>query len=162
MHWNKILRVLPFVQTERPAPSRRNENFTFNQNYPAKSVKYWIVCTKKMVFPQKLLKRPFHFQTDWSGNGPAGQLWQMDWAPLTYTLYCWIEHTIIRCYKPDKILCHAKTHQRMGAKRKSILQKLKTRKMCSLKGNQYFFPKRKRKQVRLNEQWCTPFLTFHI
>ena len=50
----------------------------------------------------------------------------------------------------------------MGAKRKSILQKLKTRKMCSLKGNRYFFPKRKRKQVRLNEQWCTPFLTFHI
>ena len=82
MHWNKTLRVLPFVQTERPAPSRRNENFTFNQNYPAKSVKYWIVCTKKMVFPQKLLKRPFHFQTDWSGNGAAGQFWQMDWAPL--------------------------------------------------------------------------------
>ena len=43
----------------------------------------------------------------------------------------------------------------MGAKRKSIQQKLKSRKMCSLKGNRYFFPKRKRKQVRLNEQWCT-------
>ena len=78
-HFN---RALPFVQSERPAPSRRNENFTFNQNYPARSVKYWIVCTKKMVFPQKLLKRPFHFQTDWSGNGPAGKFWQMDWALL--------------------------------------------------------------------------------
>ena len=50
----------------------------------------------------------------------------------------------------------------MGAKRKPIQQKLKSRKMCSLKGNRYFFPKRKRKQVRLKEQWCTPFLTFHI
>ena len=82
MHWNKTLRVLPFVKTDRPAPSRRNENSTFNQNYPAKSVKYWIVCTKKMVFPQKLLKRPFHFQTDWSSNGAAGKFWQMDWVPL--------------------------------------------------------------------------------
>ena len=78
-HFN---RALPFVQSERPAPSRRNENFTFNQNYPARSVKYWIVWTKKLVFPQKLLKRPFHFQTDWSGNGPAGKFWQMDWALL--------------------------------------------------------------------------------
>ena len=88
-HWNKILRVLPFVKTDRQAPSRRNENFTFNQNYPARSVKYWIVCTKKMVFPQKLLKRPFHFQTDWSGNGPAGQFWQMDWAPLA-SFWKWV------------------------------------------------------------------------
>ena len=36
--------MLPFVQTERPAPSRRNENFTSNQNYPAKSVKYFAKC----------------------------------------------------------------------------------------------------------------------
>ena len=82
MHWNKTVRLLPFVKTERPALSRRNKDFTFNLNYPARSVKSWIVCTKKMVFPQKFLKRPFHFQSDWSGNGAAGQFWQMDWAPL--------------------------------------------------------------------------------
>ena len=72
MHWNKTLRVLPFVKTERTAPSRRNENFTFNQNYPARSVKSWMVCTKKMVFQQKLLEKPISFSNwlvlQWSGR----------------------------------------------------------------------------------------------
>ena len=32
-----------------------------------------------MVFQQKLLEKAFsHFQTVWSGNGPAGQFWQME------------------------------------------------------------------------------------
>ena len=29
----------PFVRTDQPDPSLRNENFTINQNYPARSVK---------------------------------------------------------------------------------------------------------------------------
>ena len=29
----------PFVRTDRPDPSRSNENFTFDQNYPTRSVK---------------------------------------------------------------------------------------------------------------------------
>ena len=29
----------PFVRTDRPDHSRRNENFTSNQNYPTRSVK---------------------------------------------------------------------------------------------------------------------------
>ena len=33
------LRRFPFFRTDRPDPSRRNENFTINQNYPARSVK---------------------------------------------------------------------------------------------------------------------------
>ena len=33
------LRALPFVRTDRPDHSRRDENSTFNQNYPARSVK---------------------------------------------------------------------------------------------------------------------------
>ena len=33
------LRLFPFFRTDRPDPSRRNENFTINQNYPARSVK---------------------------------------------------------------------------------------------------------------------------
>ena len=41
---NRTLNVLllgrfPFVRTERPDPSRRNENFTINQSYPTRSVK---------------------------------------------------------------------------------------------------------------------------
>ena len=34
-----ILGRFPFVRTERPDPSRRNENFTINQSYPTRSVK---------------------------------------------------------------------------------------------------------------------------
>ena len=39
----KIARVsgrFPFVRTDRPDHSRNNENFTSNQNYPARSVKF--------------------------------------------------------------------------------------------------------------------------
>ena len=60
----------PFVKTDRPDPSSRNKNFTFNQNYPARSVKSWMVCTKKIVFffQQKLLeKADFIFKL----TGPA-------------------------------------------------------------------------------------------
>ena len=46
-----------FVRSDRPNQSRRNENFTFHQNYPARSVKSQIVCAKEMVFQQKLLKK---------------------------------------------------------------------------------------------------------
>ena len=46
-----------FVRTDRPKQSCRNENFTFHQNYPARSVKSQIVCTKEMVFQQKPLKK---------------------------------------------------------------------------------------------------------
>ena len=40
----------PFVRTDRPGHYRRNENFTFNQNYPARSVKSYIACRKEMFF----------------------------------------------------------------------------------------------------------------
>ena len=33
------LGLFPFVRTDRPDPFLRNENFTINQNYPARSVK---------------------------------------------------------------------------------------------------------------------------
>ena len=33
-----ILGRFPFVRTDKPDLSSRNENFTFNQNYPARSV----------------------------------------------------------------------------------------------------------------------------
>ena len=62
-----LLGCFPFVRTDRQDPSLRNENFTINQNYPARSVKYWIECTKKMVFPRKLLKDHFIFKL----TGPA-------------------------------------------------------------------------------------------
>ena len=45
------------VRTDRPNQSRRNENFTFHQNYRARSVKSQIVCTMEMVFQQKPLKK---------------------------------------------------------------------------------------------------------
>ena len=35
----RLLGRFPFVRTDRPGHSLRNEDFTFNQNYPARSVK---------------------------------------------------------------------------------------------------------------------------
>ena len=52
----KLLGCFSFVRPDRPTHSRHNENFTFNQNYPARSVKYLIVRKKKMVFQQKLVQ----------------------------------------------------------------------------------------------------------
>ena len=49
----------PFVRTYRPDHSHRNDNFPFNQNSLARSVKSWIVCTKEMVFLQKLLEKAY-------------------------------------------------------------------------------------------------------
>ena len=46
----------PFVRTDRPDPSRGNENFTINQNYPARFVKSYMACRKEMVFRQKPLE----------------------------------------------------------------------------------------------------------
>ena len=36
---NPLLGRFPFVRTDRPDHFRRNENFTFDQSYPARSVK---------------------------------------------------------------------------------------------------------------------------
>ena len=38
-HGTIYLGSFPFVRTDRPGHSRRNENFTFYQSYPARSVK---------------------------------------------------------------------------------------------------------------------------
>ena len=57
----------PFVRTNRPDHSSHNENFTFNQNYPARSVKSLIVCTKEMVFQQKLLEKSTFFIVKMTG-----------------------------------------------------------------------------------------------
>ena len=60
-----FLRRFPFVTTNRRDHSRHNENFTFNQNYQARSVKSYIACTK--VSTKK------HFSLSLSGYGPADQ-----------------------------------------------------------------------------------------
>ena len=39
--------------------SRRDRNFTFNQNYPARAVKPLIACTKEIGFYQKLLEKAY-------------------------------------------------------------------------------------------------------
>ena len=50
----------PFVRIDRPDLIRRNNNqFPFNQNSPAKSVKSQILCTKENVFQQKLLEKAY-------------------------------------------------------------------------------------------------------
>ena len=56
-----LLGRLPFVRSDRPDHSRGSDNFPFNQNSTARSVKFWIVCTKEMVFRQKLLLGKSHF-----------------------------------------------------------------------------------------------------
>ena len=43
---NRALGRFPPFRTDWPDHSRRNDNFSFNQNSPARSVKSWIVCTK--------------------------------------------------------------------------------------------------------------------
>ena len=59
MPFSLLLGRLPFVRSDRSDHSRRNDNFPFNQNSPARSVKSWIVCTKEMIFQQKLLKKAY-------------------------------------------------------------------------------------------------------
>ena len=59
MPFSLLLGSLPFVRSDRSDHSRRNDNFPFNQNSPARSVKSWRVCTKEMVFQQKLLKKAY-------------------------------------------------------------------------------------------------------
>ena len=73
----KKLRALSICQNfDWPDHSHHNENFTFYQNYPARSVKSLIVCTNEMIFQQKPFgKSQFHLLTDWSGNGPVSQFW---------------------------------------------------------------------------------------
>ena len=56
-----------FVRTDRPDQSRRNENFTFHQNYPARSVPNSVY--EGDGFSAKTLgKSRFHLLTDWSGR----------------------------------------------------------------------------------------------
>ena len=68
-----FLGCFPFVRTERPDHSRHIENFTFNQNYPSRSVKSWIVCTKEMVFSKNSWKKLLSLSKwlQWSGHGPT-------------------------------------------------------------------------------------------
>ena len=49
----------PFVRTDRPEHSCSNDNFPFNQNSPARSVKSWIASTEETVFQQKLLEKAY-------------------------------------------------------------------------------------------------------
>ena len=49
----------PFVRTQGQDIPFRDENFTFNQSYPVRSVKSQIVCTKEIVFHQKLMEKAY-------------------------------------------------------------------------------------------------------
>ena len=46
--------------TDRPDHSRSNDNFLFDQNSTARSVKTRIVCLKKMVFQQKPSEKAYY------------------------------------------------------------------------------------------------------
>ena len=61
--FNTNLECFPFVRTDRPDHSYHNENFSCNQNYPARSewVKSWIVCIKERVFSKHSLKKLISF-----------------------------------------------------------------------------------------------------
>ena len=57
---NVALGRVPFVRTERPGNSRRNENFrSFYQSHSARSVKVKIACTKEIA--ETLGERPISF-----------------------------------------------------------------------------------------------------
>ena len=49
----------PFVRTDRPDHYRSNDNFPFNQNSPARSVKSLMASTEETVFQQKLLEKAY-------------------------------------------------------------------------------------------------------
>ena len=76
--------ALSICLTDRPDLSRRSDNFPYNQNSPARSVKSWIVSTKEKVPQQKLLEKPISFSNwlveQWQSNGPADQFCQMESA----------------------------------------------------------------------------------
>ena len=42
----------PFIRTDQPDHPSQNKNFTFNQNYPVRSVRSQLAYTKEMVFQQ--------------------------------------------------------------------------------------------------------------
>ena len=66
-----VLGRFPFVRTDRPDRSRRNENFTFNKK---KTIQPDHRMHEGDNFSAKTLgKSLFHFQTDRSDLGPAGQ-----------------------------------------------------------------------------------------
>ena len=72
--------------SDRLGHFRRNENFNFNQNYPARSIKSWIACTKEIVFQQKRLEKA-HFIVKMTGPAivrPANSdFWK---APLVFIM----------------------------------------------------------------------------
>ena len=63
--WSLFLGRFPFVRTDRPIHSRRNDNFTFSQNWlqPDQSNPKWHL--RRRTFSAKTLwKSLFHFQSD--------------------------------------------------------------------------------------------------
>jgi len=62
---------VPSVRTDQPDQSCRNDNFPFNQKYPARSVKSKNSMQEGDGVLAKTLKKLI--QTDWSGHGPASQ-----------------------------------------------------------------------------------------
>ena len=90
---NRILRRFQIVRTDQPGHSCRKENFTLNQNYPARSVRSWTLSTKKMDFQQKPFgKRLLHSgQNDWSSQGLASQFWLLESAlSMVSVIYHWV------------------------------------------------------------------------
>ena len=66
---NLLLRRFPFVRTDQPDHFRHNENSSFNQNYPVRSVKSYLHRRRRWFFSKAFGKKLFaHFQTGWSGR----------------------------------------------------------------------------------------------
>ena len=79
-----------------------------------------------MVFQQKpFWKSWFHLLTDWSGNGSAGQFWQMERA------LCWLLHWVFLFVEPF-ITCVVCRRAEKGAK-------AGWKYFCFLQGDQFMF-----------------------
>ena len=82
MLFSLLLGRLPFVRTDRPDHSRRNDNFLFNQNSPGRLVKSWIVFTKGDGFSAKTLGKS-HFIFKLTGRAVVRPASSDKWkAPL--------------------------------------------------------------------------------
>ena len=75
--------------SDRLGHSRRNENFTFNQNYPSRSGNKILnsMLDGNRFSAKTFGKSPFYSQNDWSGHCPAGQFWLLESALSFYNGY---------------------------------------------------------------------------
>ena len=91
----EVLGRLPLVRTGRPDQSICKENSTFNQNCPARSFYFYIVCIAVMSFERKLSKEAYFI---FKMTAPTGQFGLLVSAPrfLNFWYSCMRSWNVIK------------------------------------------------------------------